>query len=544
MATFELTAPDGNVYEIDAADEAAAVKAVEHAFGGGKAQEPGVDMGAPDPVMQQLTGEVLSGDAKRSRAAQVQNEYDLMPWYKKAGQAADDIVRLGAEGLTFGYADKIAGALGGEGVEAERQKTEDARSRAGSAGMVAEYGSGMLGAGKLANAGLTAGRLVPAGMKGAAGLAARTGAMAVDGAALGALSATGHDTDVGEGALYGAIGGAAGNLAGEGLAKVAGKAAGLFNKKPQIMTREQLEAASQAAYKAADDAGVILKPQAVQRLARELQDDLAEFGYMPQLQPKVGTFLGSLDEMAQGNITLKGMDQLRKVAGLIAKSNDPAEQAVATQIIKKIDKHLDKLNVGDILTGDKTQGVRALQSARKLWASAKKSEMIENALERAKNNASSGGTGGNIDNAIRQQFRSILNNPKKSRGLTADERIVMQAIVRGTKGQNLARLVGRLSPQGNGLMLLIHGTGGVVSGGASLPLAAVGAGAKAIADGATSRNVEQLSRIVRAGGDASATRAAPNAVQRLAQAKRDALARQLGILGAISPQSAGAQEPE
>ena len=44
-----------------------------------------------------------------SSAASLEAE---QPWYGKLGQAADDIARIAANGLTFGYADKIAGALG------------------------------------------------------------------------------------------------------------------------------------------------------------------------------------------------------------------------------------------------------------------------------------------------------------------------------------------------------------------------------------------------------------------------------------------------
>jgi hypothetical protein len=60
-----------------------------------------------------------------------------------------------------------------------------------------------------------------------------------------------------------------------------------------------------------------------------------------------------------------------------------------------------------------------------------------------------------------------------------------------------------------------------------------GMGAKAIADNLTQQNVKKLADIVLAGGQKSATKAAPNAVQRLSQAKRDEIARFLMSIGAF-----------
>ena len=141
--------------------------------------------------------------------------------------------------------------------------------------------------------------------------------------------------------------------------------------------------------------------------------------------------------------------------------------------------------------------------------------MVDEAIERATNTAAATGSGGNIENEIRKQFRNILNSPKQKKGFSEDELDAMRAIVRGTDFGNIARLVGKLSPNGSGLMLALQAGGGAASGGATLPLAAMGAGAKAIADKSAHDNVYALARIIRAGGDASKTRATENAVQRL-----------------------------
>jgi len=58
-----------------------------------------------------------------------------------------------------------------------------------------------------------------------------------------------------------------------------------------------------------------------------------------------------------------------------------------------------------------------------------------------------------------------------------------------------------------------------------------GLGAKTIADSMTGQNVQQLMDTIAAGGSKSATQAAPNLVQRLAQSERDPLTRLLMSFG-------------
>lgn len=117
-------------------------------------------------------------------------------------QTADDLVRLAANGITFGFADKIAGYMDGTGTEAERARSEGARDRQGMLGTAAEIGGSLVAPLGLARAGLTATRLP--------GMIGRYGGLAADGAAIGVADALGNDRDVATGAATGAALGAAG----------------------------------------------------------------------------------------------------------------------------------------------------------------------------------------------------------------------------------------------------------------------------------------------------------------------------------------------
>lgn len=75
------------------------------------------------------------------------------------------------------------------------------------------------------------------------------------------------------------------------------------------------------------------------------------------------------------------------------------------------------------------------------------------------------------------------------RFFNADEEALMRGFVRMAEkgGPSFRRLVGKMSPSGNGLMMTLHAVGGMASGGATLPLMVAGAAAKKSADNAVLR---------------------------------------------------------
>lgn len=174
----------------------------------------------------------------------------------KAAQAADDVVRLAANGLTFGLADNVAGALTpGSSVAAEHAKSKEAMDRAGTAGLAAELGGGLVTGLGAAKNGLTL-------IKEAQPLWKRALAMGAEGAGYGAVSgaAGGDDLDSRiRGAITGvALGGGIG-----GALPVAGKAAGavvsgplamgLSRINPQGFAQTKLETALGRSGKTADE---------------------------------------------------------------------------------------------------------------------------------------------------------------------------------------------------------------------------------------------------------------------------------------------------
>lgn len=388
-------------------------------------------------------------------------------------QKADDSVRMLANGMTFGYADKLAGYMGGEGTEAERAKSARAKARLGTTGDTLEVLGSVVPAAKLAQAGVTATRLP--------GLLGKYGGMVFDGAAYGALDAAGHDQPVAQGAGVGGLLGAVGGLVGKGIEKVYSNVGG----KPPVPTIDDLQKAKSAAYQAVDNAGIKYAPQQVDDLISGIGDEMAAAKINPARHPRAASMLQEIQGLRGSELSMTEIDQLRQVIGRdVASSPDAAERFFGKKMISNIDEFVDANGGGDLIS-----------AARAANARFRKTEQVNTALEKAERRAASTGSGGNADNATRQNIRGLLDSEKKSRFFTPEEKKAMEKVVRGSKGQNALRLAGKLSPQGNGLMAALGVGGAMVNPLLGVP-ALLGTGAKMAADASTRGNIDELLRVI------------------------------------------------
>jgi len=506
--------------------------------------EPAPPAGDPWAKFRAAPAGGVAPDQPRD-AATVQAEYDAMPWYAQAGQAADDIVRKIANGATFGYADKIAGALpGGAGsTEAERAKTAEAGMRAGSAGTVAEIGGAITPAVGLAKAGLSL-PMLASEVPGVVGAGARTALSAVEGAGYGALDATGHDRSVSDGMLLGAIFGGAGNVAGEALTGGVNKVAGVFNKKPVVPTREDILAQAKAAYDAADNSGVMYTPQGIDRLKANSTQMLADAGYHPKNEEGIAAFLSAIDDVAGQNVTFKGLDTLRKVAGNSYRMGNDSNNRLTGKIVGAIDDFVSNPQAGEFIGGNAQNAGDVIATARDLWSRLAKGETIGEAVKRGEANAAASGTGWNTENALRQSLKSVYNDEAATRGFTPDETDALKRAVFGTPDQDALRLVGRLAPTGvisGGIGVgggaavgnAIAGPAGAQIGAMAVP--AIGFGARTAGTRMETDAINRLADIIFAGGKAVDAVAQPNAVQNAVTANRDDLLR--AIFGGAQQQA-------
>lgn len=309
---------------------------------------------------------------------------------------------------------------------------------------------------------------------------------------------------------------AAATLGGKASAAAMGEAA-----PAEVRSVQQVKNAASAAYKAADDAGVIIKPETMENFSNGLKQDLAEFGYHPQMQPKIATVLGELDRVNGQNITSKQVQIIRRMANNARLSTDASERTLGGTIVNKLDNMMETIGPNDIVQGDAPAAAAGLKEGAQLWKQFRKAQEVDTATAKGDLNAASSGSGGNLANATRQQIKAILANPKKVSSYTADEVDQMNKIVRGGALTNALRLIGKLSPSTGALPLSF--SSGVAGAGLAtghpllgVMLPAIGYGAKRASDALTLGGVNDLSELIRAGGTKALVQAAKNPARNVA----------------------------
>lgn len=357
-------------------------------------------------------------------------------------------------------------------------------------------------AGAAQGAGMTATVLVPGGAMPAAstrlGAAAQGGLVgATQGAVMGALD-RGTLAERGQASVAGGlIGGATG-------AALGGVLGGKRTPKPQrpataVPTSEDLRVQKEAAYQAVDDAGVAYAPQAFDELADRITQSVGRARINPARHPKAASMLEDIQGLRGEPMTLTQLDQLRQVVNRdVTSASDEAEQFFGKRIVKEIDDFINGSPM--MVSGSADDGSEIVRRARDLNTRFRKVQGVEEAVGRAERRAGATGSGGNEDNAIRQNIRALR---EKGRNFTPEEIAAMDDVIMGTPGQNALRLVGKLSPQGSGLMAAGNLGAAAVAGPLGAVPGAAGMASKYAADRITRQKVDDLLRLMAQGGAAS-----------------------------------------
>ena len=407
---------------------------------------------------------------------------------RSAIQTLDDAARWAANFATFGYADKLAagaGSLTGGGQYDELLKQERARSQAAEENvpLAAKIPLGIAGSIPLVLAGGPAGvlasgaRAVGAAPK-VAGLlsqvaapattAGRVGAGVAEGAALGALEATGRDTDASEGAVLGGLTG------GAGAAAINPILSRLTTQKTSV-TPESLKAASNAAYDLARSKDVLIKPQSFNDFAQSARKVAQDFSMDPVLQPRAVRAFQRIDDLSGRPVALDELENLKRIIGDVGSSSVASERALASRLNNRLDDYVSSIDPQKnvlIGKGDAQAGIEAFKQGRKLWSQQAKGSRIEELINRAETAAPNYSASG-LENALRIQFRQVAMSPKQMRRFTKEEQEAIRSVAKGDFTTNALRMAGKMAPRGvvGGLGML-----GVGSVNPLLALTAAGVG--------------------------------------------------------------------
>lgn len=307
----------------------------------------------------------------------------------------------------------------------------------------------------------------------------------------------------------------------EGAAVVRGLIGG---KAPETLTTDELHAAGSAAYKQAEQSGVVIKPDAFRGMVSDIAKEVKEAGFDKDIQQESAAALRRLANEAAARkpvpdamqaltktktpeaapVSLSDFDTMSQVVGAASASIKPNDRRIAGIIKGHMNDFLANLTEDQVVGGNTAQGVSALKDARQIWARYSKSSEIDTLFENALTDAGNYSAAG-YENALRNQFKTLSKSAKRMQKYSADEREAIKAVARGSNLQKAMTKLGKFSPT-SGFF------GGVLAGDIALKAATnpallavpgVGAVSKYIAARMRTASAEKVRALVSGGKEAA-----------------------------------------
>lgn len=254
---------------------------------------------------------------------------------------------------------------------------------------------------------------------------------------------------------------------------------------------EDLRAAKEAAYKAADESGVVVSEAALNRLKVNLYK--ATKGGNEKLYPAATSALQHILERS-GPKTLTQLEELRKVANDAKMSSNKADARLGGILVRVIDDFEDGISPKDLVGGDAAKAT-AFKEARALNSRLAKAETLDDIFKSARRAVGANYSVAGMETALRQKFRQLADNKKRIRGFSAEERAAIDRFIDGGKMDNFLRKVGKFAPDG-----VISGWGAIGAAMVNPALAAipaVGTVAKAVSARRGVSAANKISELVR-----------------------------------------------
>jgi len=205
-----------------------------------------------------------------------------------------------------------------------------------------------------------------------------------------------------------------------------------------------------------------MSPQSIDGMTDDIAASMQKERINPRLQPGSSAVLDALMTDSKGPMRIEDVENMRRLTeqGLPATASK-SDQRLSGMMKGQITDYLD--NLGDPIADN-------LKDGRNAHRRASAASSIDEASTKATRRAASTGSGGNEINAMRQNLRSILDNPRKARSFTKSEIELMDQVVQGTAGQNALRKLSRFAPTSGGLSAMMGIGGAMASPAIALPI--------------------------------------------------------------------------
>lgn len=260
----------------------------------------------------------------------------------------------------------------------------------------------------------------------------------------------------------------------------------LFKRSIERPTLENLQQVKNAAYREVDKAGVKFKPNEMNQIVAKANAKVAEFNYVPEVDLQTKAALKTIQAQMDSTMTVGQLDKLRQ--GLYKRYNSARNEQGIREIIDVIDEAIEA----------KAPANRLMTTAREANKRYKKLELLEDAFKKAELDTAASGSGGNLVNNYRRAVKNILNSKKASRFFLDYELKMMEQFVRGNMSENTLRLIGKMSPSGGGLMQALN-VGAIAYNPAMAGVSVAGLTAKTASEAKALKSAEQIKNMLATG---------------------------------------------
>lgn len=347
----------------------------------------------------------------------------------------------------------------------------------------------------------------------------------IGGAVTGAATGTGEDL---RGVLKdAAIGGVTGRLAAGASDALQLGLRNVLSKAPQVMTLPALEAAKRSAYKAVENSGFAFPSADIAAMADDFAKTVASSALSKTAKDDARGIIQYTRQLARGDLPLAQLEKLHGdiYTAMVKKGGDTG--AVGNAFRARINALIDG------------SGDQLVRQARGLNAQYKKAELVTRLSKSADRNAERT-YGGDYGRKLKDRLNPLVDEAMPNRNLrggTPDEMASLDRLVRGTKTQNAASTIGgMMDPRRLGGKIVAGATAAAAGAsalptmGASLLLPAAqmvaGVGLTGAASRTARHNLDELVRLIAAGGSKEALKKAPTqasyAAERAVSAARPA----------------------
>lgn len=256
-----------------------------------------------------------------------------------------------------------------------------------------------------------------------------------------------------------------------------------------IPTATELKDVGAAGYNAMRASGLEIRPEVVANTATGLMNDLTRRGFGADVAPEVHGILKKVASPPAGGVrAFTTADDLEAIRANLANAGATAKaQEAGRRAVGEFDRVLEGLTPKDVLAGPSAgpgllrpgsqqpvsqqqldELAKIQRDARANYAASFRANEITGELNKAVTGAAERGelqagtaySGLNLDNALRQQVKALLQNEDRIKGFSVEEVQALKDFAKGGALRNTARFASNLMGGGSGIGPILSGAAG------------------------------------------------------------------------------------